>query len=313
MGLTGTIFHFQWADEWPRNISLPYLLLRRVAPRCLSGALVRAKINLYLHVGPVGSDGYHPIASLISFADFGDEVRLGPGAELSLTVDGPFARHAPADEANLALRAARVFVEETGVGEGAIRVSKQIPAGAGLGGGSADAAATLQALGDLWRVALPVEELFDLAHRLGADVPMCLAGRASLVSGVGERLTPVPPLPDCALLLVNAGVRLPTAEVFAARRRGFSMAKPFDGVWRDLVDFAEALAARGNDLADAAISQEPVVADVVAALRAGDGVRYAAMSGSGATCFAIYDDAPRAARASEALPATWWRHVGRFI
>ena len=273
-----------------------------------------AKVNLWLNVVGRRADGYHLLDSLIAFADLADSIEALPSDRLSLTVEGPQAGTLGAESDNLVLRAARHLADRAGVSPRvALRLEKNIPIAAGLGGGSADAAATLQALGELWNVALPVEELFDLAQRLGADVPMCLAGRASLVSGIGERLTPVPPLPDCALLLVNAGVRLPTAEVFAARRRGFSMAKPLDSAWRDLADFTEAMAARGNDLADAAISQEPVVAEVLAALRAGDGVRYAAMSGSGATCFAIYDDAARAMRASEALPAAWWRHIGRFL
>ncbi len=273
-----------------------------------------AKVNLWLNVVGRRADGYHLLDSLIAFADLADRIEALPSDRLSLTVEGPQAGTLAAESDNLVLRAARHLADRAGVSPRvALRLEKNIPIAAGLGGGSADAAATLQALGELWNVALPVEELFDLAQRLGADVPMCLAGRASLVSGIGERLTPVPPLPDCALLLVNAGVRLPTAEVFAARRRGFSMAKPLDSAWRDLADFTEAMAARGNDLADAAISQEPVVAEVLAALRAGDGVRYAAMSGSGATCFAICDDAARALRASESLPASWWRHIGRFL
>ena len=120
------------------------------------------------------------------------------------------------------LKAARLLADRAGVApRAALRLTKRIPVAAGLGGGSADAAAALQALVDLWRVALPVEELFDLAARLGADVPMCLAGRAALVSGIGERLAPAPPLPPCAMLLVNPGVALPTAEVFAARRGDF--------------------------------------------------------------------------------------------
>src|SRR6185369_13778676 len=117
---------------------------------------------------------------------------------------------------------------------------------AGLGGGSADAAAALGALVELWRLALPVEELFDLAARLGADVPMCLAGRAAVVSGVGERLAPAPPLPPCAILLVNPGTPLATAEVFARRQGPFSSPRPLSRPWTDMRGLAAALAARGN-------------------------------------------------------------------
>ena len=273
-----------------------------------------AKINLWLNIIGRRADGYHLLDSLIAFADLADRLEARPSDRLSLAIEGPQAGTLSGESDNLILRAARHLADRAGVApRAALLLEKNIPIAAGLGGGSADAAAALRALGELWGVALPIEELFDLAQRLGADVPMCLAGRASLVSGIGERLSPAPPLPDCALLLVNAGVQLPTAEVFAARRRGFSIAKPLEGAWRDLADFTEALAARGNDLADAAISQEPVVAEVLAALRASDGVRYAAMSGSGATCFALYDEAARATRAAETLPAAWWRHIGRFV
>ena len=165
---------------------------------------------------------------------------------------------------------------------------------AGLGGGSADAAATLQALIDLWRVALPVEELFDLAAQLGADVPMCFAGRAALASGVGEQLAPAPPLPSCAILLVNPGVALPTPDVFEARRGAFSEPRPLPP-WTDLASFAAALAERGNDLTEAAIAAARSIADVLAFLRKSAGALHAAMSGSGATCFALYDTLGRSA------------------
>ena len=276
-------------------------------------SLARAKINLWLNITGRRADGYHLVESLVAFADLADTIEVAPSDRLSLEISGPQAGTLSRDPDNLILRAARHLADRAGVApRAAIKLDKNIPIAAGLGGGSADAAATLQALSDLWRVALPVEELFDLAQRLGADVPMCLAGRTALVSGIGEKLASAPPLPACGLLLVNAGVALATAKVFAARRRGFSLTNPLETPWRDFTDFTEALAARGNDLADAAISAQPVVADVLAALRAGDGVRYAAMSGSGATCFALYDDTARAARAAEALPAAWWRHVGRF-
>jgi 4-diphosphocytidyl-2-C-methyl-D-erythritol kinase len=160
-------------------------------------------------------------------------------------------------------------------------------------------------------VALPVEELFDLARRLGADVPMCFAGRTAFARGVGDELKPAPVLPDCGLLLVNPGVALATRDVFAARRGKFSVVAPVRG-WRDLVDFCELLRARDNDLTLAAMSLQPAIGEVLERLRRADGVRHAAMSGSGATCFALFDDLARAERAAAGLPAKWWRHVGRF-
>jgi 4-diphosphocytidyl-2-C-methyl-D-erythritol kinase len=155
--------------------------------------------------------------------------------------------------------------------------------------------------------------LFDLAARLGADVPMCLAGHAALVSGVGERLAPAPSLPPCAVLLVNPGVALPTAEVFAARRGGFAPARPLTQPWTDLESFASALAERGNDLTAAAIGLRPVIADMLAFLRNSDGALHAAMSGSGATCFALYETAQRAERAAAGVPPAWWRHAGKLV
>jgi 4-diphosphocytidyl-2-C-methyl-D-erythritol kinase len=212
------------------------------------------------------------------------------------------------------LKAAHLLAGRAGVAPlAAIRLGKHIPVAAGLGGGSTDAAATLRALSDLWRVTLPEEELFDLAARLGADVPMCLAGRTASVSGIGERLQAAPVLPAAAILLVNPGVALPTREVFDARRGPFSTATPVTRPWRDLPELVAALAGRGNDLGEAAISLRPVIAEVLAFLRHSDGVRYAAMSGSGATCFALYDSAGAARRASASMPPVWWRHAGTFV
>jgi 4-diphosphocytidyl-2-C-methyl-D-erythritol kinase len=209
------------------------------------------------------------------------------------------------------LKAARLLADRAGVApRAALRLGKHIPVAAGLGGGSADAAAALHALIELWRIALPVEELFDLAGRLGADVPMCLAGRAALASGVGERLAPAPPLPPCAILLVNPRTPLPTPEVFGRRQGAFSPERTLPVPWTDTASFAAALAERGNDLAEAAIALRPAIADVLAFLRASDGVLHAAMSGSGATCFALYESLALARRAARGVPAAWWHHAG---
>jgi 4-diphosphocytidyl-2-C-methyl-D-erythritol kinase len=160
---------------------------------------------------------------------------------------------------------------------------------------------------------MPIDELFELAARLGADVPMCLAGRAALVSGIGEELAPAPPLPACGLLLVNPVIALPTAEVFAARRGHFVRAEPLARPWADLASLVEALAARGNELTAAATALCPAIADVLAFLRKSPAVRYAAMSGSGATCFALYDTPGAAERVAADVPAPWWRHAGTLV
>lgn len=276
--------------------------------------LARAKVNLWLNVVGRRADGYHLLDSLIAFTDLADEIAAVPSDGLTLAVDGPLAAViAQEGDNNLVLKAARLLADRAGVAPRvALKLTKRIPVAAGLGGGSADAAATLQALIELWRVALPVEELFDLAARLGADVPMCFAGRAALASGVGEQLAPAPPLPSCAILLVNPRVALPTPDVFKARRGAFSEPRPLIP-WTDLEGFAVALAERGNDLTDAAIALRPVVADVLAFLRQSDGAFYAAMSGSGATCFALYESVELANRAAARLPTSWWHHAGNLV
>jgi 4-diphosphocytidyl-2-C-methyl-D-erythritol kinase len=273
-----------------------------------------AKVNLWLKVVGRRSDGFHLLDSLVAFVDLADTLEARPSGGLSLELDGPRARELSGETDNLVLKAAHLLADRAGIAPRAtIRLAKHIPVAAGLGGGSADAAAALRELADLWRVALPEEELFDLAALLGADVPMCLAGRTALVSGIGERLQPAPPLPRAAILLVNPGTPLPTGEVFAARRGPFSAAMPLMRPWRDLPEFAAALAQRGNDLSDAAISRQPIVAEVLAFLRDTDGVLYAAMSGSGATCFALYDSFDAARRATASMPPAWWRHTGTLI
>src|SRR5262249_21029367 len=156
------------------------------------------------------ADGYHLLNSLVAFTDLADTVEARPADNLALAVDGPMSAALGEPSDNLVLQAARRLADRAGVAPRAeLRLTKRIPVAAGLGGGSADAAAALQALVELWRIAMPVEELFDLAAGLGADVPMCLAGRPAIASGVGERLQPVA-LPPCGLLLVNPGVELPT-------------------------------------------------------------------------------------------------------
>ncbi len=268
----------------------------------------RAKINLWLNVVGRRSDGYHLLHSLVAFADLADTVEVCAAADLSLVVDGPTASTLANEPDNLVLKAARALAARAAVSpRAAIRLTKRIPVAAGLGGGSADAAAALQALSELWRVALPVDELFDLAATLGADVPMCLSGRTAIATGVGDRLEPAPGVPSCGVLLVNPRIDLPTARVFGARSgAAFSEARPVASAWRDLPELIEALAARGNDLTEAAISLRPEVGEVLSFLRAGEGARYAAMSGSGATCFAIYDTVQMARAAASNVPSTWW-------
>jgi 4-diphosphocytidyl-2-C-methyl-D-erythritol kinase len=283
----------------------------------MAGAAVRsahAKVNLWLNVVGRRPDGYHLLDSLVAFVDLADTLDVRPSDRLSLELAGPQAAGLAADPDNLVLKAARLLADRADVAPRVtIRLGKHIPVAAGLGGGSADAAAALRALSELWRVALPEEELFDLAASLGADVPMCLAGRTALVSGIGERLQPAPALPPAAILLVNPGAPLPTRDVFEARRGPFSTAVPVTQPWRNLPELVTALVRRGNDLSDAAISLRPAIAEVLTFLHNSRGARYAAMSGSGATCFALYDSLDAAQRASASMPPAWWHHAGTLI
>lgn len=274
-----------------------------------------AKINLWLQVVGRRDDGYHLLDSLVAFAaDLADTLEATPADALTLAIDGPLAGGLASEPDNLVLKAARALAAAAGIApRAALRLTKNIPMAAGLGGGSADAAAALRALIDLWRVALPVEELFDLAAALGADVPMCLAGRSAIASGIGDRLAPAPALPPCGLLLVNPGVALATKDVFARRQAAFSQSLPVERAWPTLSDLVAALERRGNDLTDAAVSLQPMVGEVLAVLGRAPDVRYRAMSGSGATCFALFDSVARAAAAAQTLPVSWWRHAGRLV
>jgi 4-diphosphocytidyl-2-C-methyl-D-erythritol kinase len=275
-----------------------------------------AKLNLYLHVVGRRDDGYHLLDSLIAFAAVHDTVSVRSAPSLSLKLAGPFATSLQREPDNLVLRAARALAEAAGVRAGAqIRLIKRLPVASGIGGGSADAAATLKALKRLWRVD-PAIDLAALALPLGADVPMCVNGRAALASGVGERLAPVPALPPAALVLANPMVRLQTNRVFQARSGAFSAPAAPPGPCADAAALAAALAHCRNDLTEPAIGLRPQIGAVLEALAATEGCLLARMSGSGATCFGLYADDEAAERARAALAAAhrgWWVCATRLI
>lgn len=277
--------------------------------------LARAKINLYLHVTGRRDDGYHLLDSLVAFAEFGDSLEARPAAALTLRVSGPFAsaleRTLSARDQNLVLSAARKLARSTGVTSGAaLNLVKRLPVAAGIGGGSADAAAALSALVELWRVTPSSFELDDLALRLGADVPVCLSGQdAQFVGGIGEKLEPAPKLPATGLLLVNPGTSVTTAEVFEQFDGEYSTPARFVEAPADSQQLAEALARRRNDLEAAALVLAPEVARVLRCLEALPGALLARMSGSGATCFALFADQDSACHAACRLrryAPDWW-------
>jgi 4-diphosphocytidyl-2-C-methyl-D-erythritol kinase len=269
-----------------------------------------AKINLYLHVTGRRADGFHLLDSLVAFAGIGDTVAVRPASRLSLVIDGPLADRLPKGNQNLVLAAARLLAKATGTGDGAaIQLTKRLPVAAGLGGGSADAAAALRALAALWGLAEEGGVLGAIAETLGADVPVCLAGCASFVGGIGERITPAPVLPRAWLVLVNPGVALATPRVFAARAGRFAKAARFTESPAAAGGLAAVLVLRANGLTEAAVSLAPAVDETLAALAAEPAALLTRMSGSGTTCFALFAEAAEAEAAAARLTTAhpdWW-------
>lgn len=270
-----------------------------------------AKVNLYLHVtGRREGDGYHLLDSLVVFAGTGDRLSFAPSDQLTLTIQGPGAWLLKADDDNLVLRAARLLAEALGrPAQAAITLEKHLPVASGIGGGSADAAATLRGLLSLWDAELDEEALTRIGLKLGADLPVCLAGRPTQMSGIGDILTPAVALPPAWLVLVNPRIALSTPAVFKARTGDFTPAAPLTEPPPDAQSLAEALGERRNDLAHPAILLEPTVAAMLAAIAETEGCLLSRMSGSGATCFGLYATEEEADNAADDLREThpgWW-------
>lgn len=277
-----------------------------------------AKINLTLRVLGRRPDGYHRLESLVAFADLCDELTLVPGDGASLEVEGPFAAQCGAAQANLVTRASAALATSAGeLKQGHFRLTKCIPVAAGLGGGSADAAAALRLLARANGMADDDERLAQAAATVGADVPVCLNPRARMMRGAGEALSPPLDLPPLQALLVNPGVPLPTRDVFAQFDLAHASPKDADEDADEGADevppdhgaFFDWLAKEPNDLTGAATACAPVVADVLGVLAKLPGCRIARMSGSGATCFALFENADDVAAAVKKLTASrgdWW-------
>jgi 4-diphosphocytidyl-2-C-methyl-D-erythritol kinase len=281
--------------------------LRRLAP---------AKINLHLHVTGRRPDGYHLIDSLVGLVGVGDRLSVAPADRIGLTVEGPYAAMAGGGEGNLVLRAARGLAELCQVGRGAaLLLEKHLPVAAGLGGGSSDAAAALRLLAALWGVTPDPAALDRLALALGADVPVCLSGRPALVSGIGEQVVPIR-LPPAHILLANPRIELPTPRVFAALAGRFSPPAGADDGPATAAELAAVLAARRNDLEAPARELVPAIGTMIDRLRHLPGALLARMSGSGATCFALFATAATAATAAAALARDepgWWIADGPLL
>jgi len=263
-----------------------------------------AKINLTLLVTGRRADGYHLLDSFVVFAGAHDRLSAIPADRLSLDITGPFGSVLQPDTDNLVLSAARALAAASGGRAGAhFWLEKNLPVASGIGGGSSDAAAALRLLERLWDVAIPD----GLAATLGADVPVCLDPAPRRMSGIGEVLTPAPRIPPCGIVLVNPGIALATNAVFAARSAGFSSPAILPEGWPDATTMAADLARWGNDLEAPAIQLCPAIGEVLEVLRSIAGCRLARMSGSGATCFALFDSPMLAeAASSHATRPGWW-------
>ena len=273
-----------------------------------------AKINLTLRIVGQRADGYHELESLVAFADAADVLALQPGEPTVLTVEGPFAAACGSLADNLVLKAATALRDRVPkIRAGHFRLLKNLPVAGGVGGGSADAAAALRLLARVNNFSLGDARLAASALAAGADVPVCLEARSRIMCGVGEKLSARIAVPAVPALLVNPGVPLSTRDVFAAFSAASPAQKPLGPVPEEREAFLAFLAGHGNDLTQAAIACAPAVAEVLRALEAMTGARLARMSGSGPTCFALFNTAGEAVEARRTLQAAhkdWWLHAG---
>ena len=269
-----------------------------------------AKVNLTLHVTGQRGDGYHLLDSLVVFADVADQLTATTAPDMRLSVSGPFSPGVPSDHTNLIMRAAETLRAVRGVKLGAaLMLEKHLPHAAGIGSGSSDAAATLAMLAELWRVA-PLPATAPEVAALGADVPVCVgAPRPARMSGIGDVLSPVASLPDCALVLVRPPVDVPTPEVFKrlGTKDGSPMLQLREGL--DYEGFVRWLMAQRNDLQTPAEAIAPEITEAIARLKSLPAVSVVGMSGSGATCFAVVKDmatARHVARIVQVARMEWW-------
>ena len=283
----------------------------------------RAKVNLTLRVVGRRVDGYHELESVVAFADCADRLSLTPSPELQLVTTGPLAQACGAAADNLVLKAALLLGERVpNLQQGGFTLDKVLPVAAGIGGGSADAAAALRLLARHNGLAVDDARLVEVARLTGADVPVCLPSRACVMTGVGESLSPLD-LPKLPCVMVNPRVAVATKDVFAALglRHGELLVGASDVLeapgWPEagasVEDWVEALAAASNDLEAPAMRVQPVISEVISALNATNGAWLARMSGSGATCFAIFENTAEAQRAAQKIQLDhpqWWVHAG---
>lgn len=268
-----------------------------------------AKLNLFLHITGKRPDGYHFLESLVAFSQFGDRLTFAPAQEISVSIHGPFASTL-GDNNNLVLVAAQRLREIFRISQGAaILLEKNIPVGAGLGGGSSDAALALRGLAQLWNIPVQHAALLNLAPKLGSDVPVCLYGKTALMQGIGERITPLPLTLPLAILLVNPAQPLLTADVFRKFKGEFSAPLPTLHPLDSREKLLSLLTATRNDLEAPAIAAMPVIRSILDTLAAQTGCELARMSGSGATCFGVFSTTTEAQQAETTIKKAypnWW-------
>jgi 4-diphosphocytidyl-2-C-methyl-D-erythritol kinase len=279
-------------------------------PAAVTALTAPAKINLALHVTGRRADGYHLLDSIAVFADTGDRIEIRPSNAFSLEISGPFGAHAPGDSTDLAHRAAEAFFHHTALPSTvAIRLEKNIPAGAGLGGGSADAAAVLTGLNRHLSAGLSDEKLRAIGLALGADVPMCLAGCALRARGIGEEIEILEPWPALPMVLIWPARAVSTAQIFTtlARRDNPPLGDPPIG--ESATRIVLWLAGCRNDLEAPAKEVAPEIGEALDALRGTEGCLLARMSGSGSACFGLFADGAHAARSAKLIHqahSQWW-------
>jgi 4-diphosphocytidyl-2-C-methyl-D-erythritol kinase len=274
-----------------------------------------AKINLFLHVGDKRADGFHALQSLVAFTEAGDNLDFVLDDAISLAIDGPFGAELSAGDDNLIVKAARVFEPALGAVKGAhVTLTKNLPVASGIGGGSADCAATLRGLNALWSLGLDTAALQEIGASLGSDVPVCITCRPQWMEGRGEILTELPALPETAIVLVNPGVGVPTGKVFAALKERRGVGLPLPPAFAGAADLVAYLKDTSNDLEAPARAIAPVIGEVLDFI-ADEGALLSRMSGSGATCFGLFENGTAAARAADAIHAAhpgWWTVASRL-
>ena len=272
--------------------------------------IARSKVNLFLHVTGKRGDGYHLLESLVVFPKGGDRITVMESDDLTLELTGPNSKTIGNTEENLVLKAARLLREESKTSKGAqITLEKNLPVAAGIGGGSADAAVTLKALNHLWNIGFSDEKLRELGLTLGADIPACLYGKPAIMSGIGEQIAGLSDFPEFSIILVNPGILVETKEVFSQLKIAKNAPRSGDLNGLTARELFIRLSSLRNDLEIPALEIAPEIGGVLSAIREKKGCHLARMSGSGATCFGLFEDEKAAQAAAQAIRTyhpDWW-------